>query len=389
MSKRRGAFASASLVAAVGAVLVLAGGEAAASTSTLWVSPSGSDGNACTHAKPCRTIGRAVSVAPVGATIMVTRGVYKGGVTIAKRLHLVGTAWPTVNASGATNGIVLAGSGASGSSISGLRVVNASQEGILAIQTSWVTIRGNVVAHNDQGMFAAKPTGECAPQGQVPGDCGEGIHLMTVNHARVLSNQVTANAGGILATDEFGPTFGNVIGWNHIWANAYDCGITMPGHSPFALSSTGVLQPTMGGVYDNLVTHNVVTGNGLKGEGAGILIAAAAPGSGSYGNVISWNAVSGNNLAGITVHSHAPNQDVNGNRFIGNVLSHNNLGGDPDAGLMRTADLVVFSAVAPITGTVARGNTFTNAFFGVWSLNGHVSLAGNTYHNVRYRAHQG
>ena len=190
---------------------------------------------------------------------------------------------------------------------------------------------------------------------------------MTVAHSTVWRNRITANAGGILMTDEFGPTFRNTVAWNHVWRNQYDCGITIPGHSPNALSATGQLQPTMGGVYRNLIVHNVVNRNGLKGEGAGILIAAAGPGSAAYSNTVAYNTAIGNNLAGVTIHSHAPNQDVNDNRLIANTLSNNNRGGDPDAGVSRTADVLIFSAVVPITGTIISGNWLSDAHFGIWT----------------------
>ena len=147
----------------------------------------------------------------------------------------------------------------------------------------------------------------------------------------------------------------------------------------------------MAGVYANRIVHNVVNRNGLKGEGAGILFAGAGagPGTGSYDNFVGWNTAVGNNLAGITVHSHAPNTDVNGNRFVGNTLRHNDVGGDPDASLARTADILVFSAAAPITGTVAKGNHLSDAFFGIWTLGAHTALAGNHFHNVHVHVHQG
>jgi len=88
------------------------------------------------------------------------------------------------------------------------------------------------------------------------------------------------------------------------------------------------------------------------------------------------------------VHSHAPNTDVNGNRFVGNRLSHNNLGGDPDAGVTKTTDILVFSAGDPITGTVARGNRLSNAFFGIWTLNAHTKLARNHFVHVHVHVHQ-
>jgi hypothetical protein len=376
---------------AVGCLAVVAAwapSAAQASAATLYVSPGGSDSAACTSTHPCKTIGHAVAVAAAGDRIVVRRGTYAEMVTIGKTLHLVGRHRPTIDATGQQNGVVIAGAAASGSSLRGFKVENATQEGVVAMQTSWVTIAGNRVAGNDQGMFSSSPTGECAPVGEIPGDCGEGIHLMTVAHSHVSRNAITGNAGGILVTDEFGPTHANVISWNHVWRNDFDCGITIPGHNPNAVSSTGVPQPSMAGVYGNWIVHNVVNRNGLKGEGAGILFAGAGPGTGSYDNFVGWNTTNGNELAGITVHSHAPNTDVNGNRFVGNWASHNNLGGDPDASVTKSTDILVFSAGDPITGTVARGNHLSHAFFGIWTLNAHTSLAHNHFHDVVVHVHQ-
>jgi parallel beta helix pectate lyase-like protein len=371
------------------AAAALSAAPAAAATATLYVSPGGSDANPCTSASPCKTIGHAVSAASSGDRIVVRGGTYAEMVTIPVTLHLVGRHRPTIDATGQQNGVVIAGAAASGSSLRGFKIEHATQEGVVAVQTSWVTIAGNLVAGNDQGMFSSSPTGECAPFGQVPGDCGEGIHLMTVSHSRVLANRVTGNAGGVLLTDELGPTHDNVVGWNRIWRNAYDCGITVPGHNPNAVSPTGVPQPAMAGDYHNWIVHNVVNRNGLKGEGAGILFAGAGPGTGSYDNFVGWNTVNGNELAGITVHSHAPNTDVNGNRFVGNWARHDNVGGDPDAAVTKTTDILVFSAGDPITGTVARGNHLSDAFFGIWTLNAHTMLAHNHFDGVAVHVHQG
>jgi nitrous oxidase accessory protein NosD len=374
---------------ACAAAAAMAPAAAQASAATLYVSPGGNDAAACTSAHPCKTIGHAVSVASAGDRIVVRRGTYAESVTISKTLHLVGRHRPTIDGSGRQNGVVITGAAAAGSSLQGFRIENAMQEGVLAMRTSWVRIVGNVVAHNDQGMFSTTPTGECAPVGEIPGDCGEGVHLMTVAHSWVSRNAITGNAGGILVTDEFGPTHANVISWNRVWRNDYDCGITVPGHNPNAVSSTGQPQPSMGGVYGNWIVHNVSVRNGLKGEGAGILFAGAGPGTGSYNNFVGWNTTNGNELAGITVHSHAPNTDVNGNRFVGNWASHNNRGGDPDAGVTRTTDILVFSAADPITGTVARGNHLSDAFFGIWTQSAHTRLAHNHFHDVVVHVHQG
>ena len=91
---------------------------------------------------------------------------------------------------------------------------------------------------------------------------------------------------------------------NIITRNATDCGITAPGHNPGALNAAGVPQPTVAGVYDNVIRGNVVTDNGLKGEGTGVLFANAAAGTASYNNLVEGNYIAGNELSGVTMHAH-------------------------------------------------------------------------------------
>src|SRR5581483_8274824 len=113
----------------------------AAMPMTLYVSPAGSNANACTQAQPCLTIGHAVSVAMPGDTISVAKGTYAEGVTLSKKLRLIGWHHPTVDATGKMNGFLITGSASARSVVRGFVVENATQEGILAVQTSWVTIR--------------------------------------------------------------------------------------------------------------------------------------------------------------------------------------------------------------------------------------------------------
>ena len=68
---------------------------------------------------------------------------------------------------------------------------------------------------------------------------------------------------------------------------------------------------------------------------------------------------------------------MNDNRLIANTLGNNNRGGDPDAGVSRTADVLIFSAVVPITGTIISGNWLSDAHFGIWTQNAHASLSRN------------
>ena len=374
----------ASLMAA--AVLAASGTTAAAAAAkTLYVAKSGSDANACTKKAACATIGHAVGKAHKGDTVKVAAGTYTEMVTISNNISLIGSS-ATIDATGLPNGVLIDGikGKPAGAVVRGFRVENATFEGILAQQTSRLDISGNEVSHNDQGMFAQSPTGECAPNGQIPGDCGEGIHLMSVTNSHVTGNRVTGNSGGILLTDELGPTARNTISRNMVLDNLYDCGITVAGHSPNAISEkTGKLAPRTGGIYRNTISKNISNGNGIKGEGAGILLAVAGPGAAVYDNVVQGNTANDNNLAGVTLHLHAPGSYLNGNKIIGNRLSNDGLGGDPDFGVKSTVGILVGSAANKLKGTVISANSISNVHFGIWTDNvPKIERNSNKFHNV-------
>ncbi len=403
-------------VAATSALLVaasLAGaGGVAAAGSTLYVSPTGTSGAADTSCDSAAytTINDAVSAAAAGDTVVVCSGTYKESVAVAKSLVLTGQG-ATVDATGQDVGIRIT---ASNVTVMGFTVENATGEGILAQQPNpvkgpmiqgnqfytgtpitHVVIKHNVVMNNNQGGLPANAGttsyAECKPSGQVPGDCGEGIHLWSVADSQVLLNTVTGNLGGILLTDEFGPTYGNLIAGNTVTDNAYDCGITMPGHNLAMDPQTGKMMPTFGGVYDNMVRNNVILDNGLKGEGAGVLVAAPFPGSASYDNTIKSNYIMGNDLAGVTMHSHAPGAFIGGNKVLDNVIGRNNVGGDPDAQVKPTAAIVIWSAATPMQETIA-GNTLFDDWYGVWT-SANVATPGayhsNTFWSISTHVHKG
>ena len=173
----------------------------------------------------------------------------------------------------------------SGVQFSGFTVEHAKGEGILAAglgrDISGLSISRSAIVHNDLGFGFPKPKSsyfECAAAGQIPGDCGEGIHFTGVAFSSITGNLIAFNSGGTLLSDDTGPTHGNLVANNVVTGNSTDCGITMPGHNPGALNATGQRQPSVAGVYDNVIRNNVVTNNGLKGEGAGVLFANASAG---------------------------------------------------------------------------------------------------------------
>jgi nitrous oxidase accessory protein NosD len=362
-------------LAAIPAALVLAGAMAtpahadasATSSRTVYVSTRGADGPLCGRAiNPCRTIERGVMNASFGARVLVFPGTYHEAVDVSRRVSLQGLA-ATIDATGADHGINVHGAAASGSTVRGFTIMNAIGEGIILTSVDGVTVVGNHVTMNDKGEHTAVYP-PCADSGAVPGDCGEAVHLQGTTGSQILFNRVDHNVGGILVTDESGPTRGNLIKGNRVMDNLEDCGITMPSHVP------GL------GVTNNVVTDNYVARNG----GAGVLLATPAPGMAVTGNLVSHNVIFDNGEGGIQLHAHAPSQSVDDNTLDGNIIGRNNMAGDTDSGDLQTTGIIVFSAVVPVHGLVVRHNVITNNAIGIW-LSPQVDTTGiaqNVFGNV-------
>lgn len=417
MRYRRAARIAGALLAPAAVIGALAG-QAGAVTSggghhVLYVAPhahSGGGDRSCRSAA-YRTIQSAVKGAPAGGTVVVCPGTYHEQVAITKPLSLEGiratidetgvTPTFTVKPPGAGKLVIFAAVVTTSShvGISGFTVRNALGEGILAGGVhgtiSDVTVRRNVVVNNDLGGGVPPKSAyfECQAQGPVPGDCGEGVHFLSVAWSTISGNYISGNSGGVLLTDETGPTHNNVVSRNVITRNQFDCGVTVPGHNPGAMSSTGKLRPSVAGVYDNVIRSNVVTSNGNKGEGAGVLFANAGPGTASYDNLVTGNYIAGNELAGVTMHAHTlgkgQHEFLSGNVVSSNAIGRNNLGGDPldspapKTGDPRTTGVLVFSGGTHVSVTIARNHIADN-HFGVW-LSKPVTASGlgsNHFSNV-------
>jgi hypothetical protein len=334
-------------------VVMLGAQAAAAAAATRVVSTSGSDSGDCVGAA-CATIGYAVDQAGDGDTISVAAGTYPESVHIEKQLAVVGHD-ATIDANGFDNGMVISGASAAGTAVRGLTIENAGLEGIFAVQTADLAITGNTLRHNDAyGPFHPL----CANQ---PDDCGEALHLQSVTGSTVSANLVRDNVGGILLTDENGPTSDNTIERNQVLDNVLDCGITLASHW-FQLGSP--VAAGVGGVYDNDVLHNTSNGNGA----AGIGIFAGPPGAAAYDNVVNGNTATGNGLPGVAIHSHTPFQNVDGNVVVNNRLAGN--GPDDDVpGDTAPTGISVFSAVNPIPQTTVANNRISDEHYGVFAVN--------------------
>ncbi len=272
------------------------------------------------------TIGAAVSHAVSGDTIQVAPGTYHEDVVIGIPLTLMGgnSANTIVDATGLANGIYIDGldnAGLSGVTVSGFTVQNANFEGILITSASDVTIQGNRVMGNDTSLVFATTTCPGLPSFETAEgeDCGEGIHLSGVTQSSITDNLIQRNSGGILISDETGPTHDNLIAKNVVKNNSFDCGITIPSHPP----ANGLNGGHPFGVYDNTIQQNTVLHNGGSGVGAGIGLFGFLPGARVSGNLISKNVITGNGLPGVTMHAHSPGENMNGNTITGNYISGN------------------------------------------------------------------
>jgi nitrous oxidase accessory protein NosD len=349
----------------VGLGLLSLFGASTLAAANLCVNPGGKFG--------CKSsISAAVTAASAGDTIQVAHGIYKEQVVITKSLSLVAQdgPQPVIDATGLPNGIFVNGlwaapnAGVADVLISGFKIRKANFEGILVVNATDVTIVGNDVVDNNQSLDIADGTcpGIPAFETNEGDDCGEGIHLMAVDHSSVVRNESEHNSGGILITDETGPNHDNLISGNSVHDNPFDCGITIASHGP----ATSVIPSAKisYGVSRITVAHNDVAHNGFQvpGAGAGVGIFAPFPGTTAAANVVIDNDLHNNGLPGVTMHNHAaapapaPPVNMNDNVIVGNRISGN--GEDTlDAATSGPTGINLFS-VAPVTGTVVSQNVF-------------------------------
>lgn len=344
------------------AVVCFAGNVSAAAT--LCVDTHG-------HGGCYTTISAAVANAGAGDTVNVGSGVYAEDVHISKPVTLVGDDRENtvILAQGKSNGIYIDGlhnPGLAHVTVMNFTVKAANFEGILVQNASYVTLYNNIVRENDQSLQIAN--GACpglpAFETNEGDDCGEGIHLMGVDHSVVSNSTVERNAGGILISDETATNHDNAITGNLVQNNPYDCGITMASHAAYVLSGTA---PLAFGIYHNTVAGNESRHNGYgsEGGGAGVGIFAPAPGNVNVMNSVVGNRLIDNALPGVAIHTHVnltfpnhpPNPNANDNVITGNYISGN--AADGDVGTTGTTGISVLG-VTPVTGLVIANNVIEN-----------------------------
>jgi hypothetical protein len=349
--------------------LCAAGLAISAHAATHCVNPGGTGG--CYS-----TISAAVAAAAARDTINVAPGVYKEQVTITKALSLISTvkSQAVINATGLSNGIFINGMstapnpGVANVVISGFTVRFANFEGILVANASDVTLVDNTVSHNNLSLDISTPACPNIPAFETneAEDCGEGVHLMAVDHSSMFRNEVSWNSGGILISDETGSNHDNVVSNNFVHNNSYDCGITLASHGPATSVIPSATLPY--GIMRNTISGNRSWSNGTQvpGAGAGVGIFAPFPGTTNTANVVINNDLEANGLPGVTMHNHAwsqfaPPVNMDNNVIVGNYLS-GNAADTQDAATGGPTGINIYS-VAPLYGTVVDQNRFDSEAF--------------------------
>src|SRR5689334_13346823 len=151
------------------------------------------------------TISAAISAASPNDIIRVAPGEYDEQVTITKPLSLIGSGYyrTSIDAADRPNGIYINGLDHPGLNhvvIRGFKVENARFEGILITNATAVTISETRVVNNDRNLNFSSHACPGLPNFETAedDDCGEGIHLVGVDHSIISENLVERNAGGIL-----------------------------------------------------------------------------------------------------------------------------------------------------------------------------------------------
>lgn len=344
-----------------------------ARSADLCVNPGGTAG--CNS-----SIAASVAAAAPGTSVRVGPGVYKESITITQNVLLIGVPGQTIiDAAGQPTGIFVNGmaaapnTGISGVVISGMTVKNANFEGILAANVTGMTLSNNLVTNNNKALvFGANSTCPGLPAFETNEgfDCGEGIHLMGVDHSVISGNVIEFNAGGILISDESGSAHDNLISDNRVVDNPYDCGITLASHG----RAPNLAKGSNFGVFHNTVSHNQVENNGNLGQGSGVGIYAPGPGSTDAANVVVGNRLVNNGIGGVTMHNHAapgvnnvpaqaPGVNFSDNVILGNYISGN--GSDNDDPNSPGPTGISILSFATVAGTVISENVFDSEVAGI------------------------
>ncbi len=328
---------------------------------------------ACGGSRAYTSINDAVQAVAPGGVVHVCPGTYAEDVTVDKPVTLRGSH------------AVVAPDESDSSPISALVGGNNA----FTVLAPWVTISGFTVhGATGDGIILLGDHGRIEHNRSTDNGIN-GINVDGSSWSVVKANTLSRNASGLeLANDPAaagiqlpgvsGTAAHDDIVDNAVVENPLACGILLVDHAGSAQGANLAL-----GIHDNRIENNKVVNNAMAGFGAGILLATPAPGGAVYDNLIRHNTISGNGLSGVTVHSHLPSQDLNGNVVVGNRIGTSNLRGFQEPDDPQTTGVFVGSQ-SPLSITV-RHNVIRSNTIGIFAAGGHVTVDGasaNTFVDV-------
>jgi hypothetical protein len=339
-------------------ILLVAGGitTSAAIGATAVASPAGA-ATACTAA---------------GSTGLTAAVVATSGQSIADQ---------TIDATGCDLGIYVPPT-ATGVTIDHDTVENAADHGILAQDTSDITVEDTTVEHNGFDQTAGI-------------DSDKAVMFVGVSNSTITGNTVEDNGGGGITVADDGPT---------------DPGAPNPGPStPVAARDDTISDNTAsdnyggcgilleawnagGGVTGTTISDNTIVNTpgtfGPEGPAVGqIVLAVDGPGSTLSNDQVTDNTVIGSAPAGIVLHANTPHAVISDIGISDNTLSANDWTGGDAAPTTTAIALIANPLPAPITpqvtGTTISGNDISNEYVAVWQQGATgTSVTGDTLQAV-------
>jgi hypothetical protein len=293
-----------------------------------------------------------------------------------------------VDATGCDIGIFI-GRGVEHVTVDAVTVTDANFQGILAIDTSHVTVVNSRIDGNgfntiDNSAPPLPGSGVHSYVSQAFGISLFGVSDSTVAHNAVFNNgrggigimDNGPNNPGAITQDESAPLMGSshdVVVGNQIWSNYNGCALV-------------VATQNFGGWLSHLVlAGNTIHGTGLSptmGPDIGGIVVAADPPNSSVRNVrVLANRVTDSFEGGVIVNAEAFNSFTRNVLVAGNRVSGNNWGAQEAP---KTAGVIVFAdpgaAVPPGARaprnlfTFVAGNRISDQFYGIYSIGDYAPL---------------
>lgn len=289
---------------------------------------------------------------------------------------------------------IFVGPGVSHVTVDHVSVTGANFQGILAIDTSYLTVKDSLVSGN--GFNTVDPNAAPLPGNGVKSLVSQSfaISLFGVSHSKVVDNTVTDNGRGGIGLMDNGPNDpGAMLPYEnpkaHLVASSYDSVVGNAVSANYSGCGLVVATQNFGGHLSHLtLADNTITGTGMSRTSGpdigGIVVAADLPGSSVTNVVVDHNTVSNSFEGGVIVNAEATNSFTKNIRVIGNTVAWNNWGHQEAP---ATAGVIVFANPKPLgTGpkspqnysTSVIHNTLAGQYYGIYSEGQFVpKMAGN------------